>query len=125
MKESPETISIDNVEYVRRDSFLTLKGNTENYSVIRTEHAGIHVGYVIKTDLSTASVVLQNARRIWYWDGACSASQLAVDGVTKAGEPNCKFSVTVPEITILGVIEIIPCTLAAMKNIQQVRIWKK
>jgi hypothetical protein len=37
---------------------------------------------------------------------------------------NCKFSVVVPEITLSGVIEIIPCTISALKNISQVKIWK-
>ena len=68
-------------------------------------------------------VRLENCRRIWYWDGANSISQLAVDGVTK---PNsCKFTVTVSEIIITDVIEIIPCTDKAIENIEGVKEWRK
>ena len=65
---------------------------------------------------------MRNVRRIWYWDGANSISQLAVDGTQKP--KNCKFTVTVDSMTILGVIEIIPCTGKAVKSIQAVKEWR-
>lgn len=65
---------------------------------------------------------LVNARRLWYWEGAASLSQLATDGV-KAPE-NCKFTVTVPSMTVLGVIELIPCSKAAVRSIDGVPEWK-
>ena len=116
-----KTIKIDDVEYVRKDSIPSLDDN-ENYSVIRTQNAGVHVGYLQSTDIKNGSVTLKNSRRIWYWDGAASLSQLALEGVSKP--ENCKFSVVVPEIILLGVIEIIPCTVSALKNISQVKVWK-
>jgi hypothetical protein len=117
----PKTIKIDDVEYIRKDSIPSLDNN-ENYSIIRTQSAGVHAGYLQSTNIGNGSVVLKNARRIWYWDGAASLSQLALEGVSKP--ENCKFSVVVPEITLLGVIEIIPCTISALKNISQVKVWK-
>jgi len=66
---------------------------------------------------------MTDVRRLWYWDGACSLSQLAVDG-TKAPD-NCKFTVTVPEMTILGVIEIIHCADKAVESILAVKEWKR
>ena len=121
MKDHPNSIKIDEIEYIRKDSVLSIENN-DNYSVIRTQNAGVHVGNVVQTDLSKGVVVLKNARRIWYWDGAASLSQLAKEGVSKP--QNCKFSVVVPEITLLQVIEIIPCTLNAIKNISEVKEWK-
>jgi len=121
MKEHPTSIKIDETEYVRKDSVSSID-NTNNYSIIRTQNAGVHAGNVIKTDLVNGVVVLANARRLWYWDGAASLSQLAKDGVSKP--QNCKFTVAVAEITLLQVIEIIPCTQTAMKNIAQVKEWK-
>lgn len=50
-------------------------------------------------------------------------SQLAADGV-KAPE-NCKFTVTIPGMTVLGIIEIIPCTDEAVRSINGVRVWKR
>lgn len=64
---------------------------------------------------------LKNCRRIWYWNGAASLSELALSGVKRGGN---KFSVTVESIVILGVIEIIPCTEEAIKRVESVPEWK-
>ena len=82
----------------------------------------MHTGYLTETKLAHGEVTLKNASRIWRWDGAASLSQLATEGVSIPD--NCKFSVIVPQITLLGVIEIIPCTIKAIKNISQVKTWK-
>ena len=67
-------------------------------------------------------VELHNCRRIWYWEGAASISQLATDGTVNPNK--CKFTVTVDEIIITDVIEIIPCTDKAIESIEGVRVWK-
>ena len=89
--------------------------------IIRAGRAGVFFGEI--KERNGSEVTMTNVRRLWYWDGACSISQLAVDGTAKP--TNCKFSVTVAEMTILGVIEIIPCTEKAIKNIEGVTEWKK
>ncbi|MCK4328755.1 hypothetical protein KAX02_02825 [candidate division WOR-3 bacterium] len=68
-------------------------------------------------------VELKNARRIWYWDGAASLSQLAMEGVSKP--ESCKFPCEVTKITLTEAIEIIPCTQKAIDSIRSVKIWKK
>ena len=88
--------------------------------VIRTERAGVHYGSL--RSRSGSELVLGSAIRIHCWDGACSLSQLAVDGPAKP--ENCRFSVVVPEITLLGVIEIIPCSSKAIECIEGVKSWK-
>lgn len=90
-------------------------------SIIRTEKAGVFFAEVKSRNGNEA--VLTNCRRLWYWSGAASLSQLAVDGVTRPGE--CKFTVIVPEMTVLGVIEIIPTSENAVKSINSVPIWKR
>lgn len=110
-------IEIDGVCYVKKDAVLKL---TENYVIIRTYSAGVHAGYLASR--KDKEVKLTNARRIFYWDGAASLSQMAVDGVSKP--QNCKFSVVVPEITLTEAIEIIPCTDKARNNIEGVQVWK-
>ncbi len=67
-------------------------------------------------------VTLTDVRRIWYWNGAASLSQMAMEGVNDPR--NCKFSVTVPEMTVLGAIEIIPCTEEAANSIMGVAVWR-
>lgn len=118
----PETIKIDEVEYVRKDSIQTQELNKDNFAIVRSAPAGVFAGYLTETNLAQGWVRMKNVRRLWYWDGAASLSQLATDGVSKP--QNCKFSVIVPEQTILVVSEIIPCTLSAIKSISEVKAWK-
>lgn len=72
--------------------------------VVRTYSAGVHFGTLSSRD--GREVVLTNARRIWYWDGAFTLSAVATAGVNNKS----KLSVTVPEILLTEAIEIIPCT---------------
>lgn len=91
-----------------------------NKVIIRADRAGVFYGEI--KERNGSEVVMTNVRRLWYWDGAASISQLATDGVTRPG--NCKFTVTVEEMTILGVIEIIPCTKKAEESIDSVAVWR-
>lgn len=88
--------------------------------IVRGYRSGVFFGTLEKKEGS--EVTLTNCRRLWYWDGAASISQLAVDGTTK---PNgCKFTVTVPSIVIMDAIEIITCTEKAIKIIEGVKEWR-
>ena len=89
--------------------------------IIRCARAGVFFAEVESLDGNKAQ--LKNARRLWYWDGAASLSQMAVEGV-KAPE-NCKFTVTVPTMTVIEVIEVIPCTPQAAACIESVAEWKR
>ena len=88
---------------------------------MRGDRSGVFFGTLAEKD--GREVKLEKCRRLWYWDGAASISQLAVDGVS--APDNCKFTVTVDEIEILDAIEIIPCTDKAIKIIERVREWKR
>lgn len=89
------------------------------YAIVRTYSAGVFAGYIDSRSGKEAQV--SDARRLWYWDGAASLSQLAVDGVSKPD--NCKFPTPVPSVTLTEVIEIIPCTEAARLSIAAVPVW--
>lgn len=91
------------------------------YCMVRTYYAGVFAG-IIK-ERNEKEIILTNARRIWYWDGAASLSQLATDGTSKP--ENCKFPVAVDEILLTEVIEIIPITDKAKISIDGVEIWAK
>jgi hypothetical protein len=119
---NPRTIKIDDIEYVRKEDAQQLAVNTDglDYVIIRTYSAGVHAGYLKEKDVK--EVTLVDARRIWYWEGAASLSQMAVDGVSKPEK--CKFSVPVFKIELTA-IEIIYCTGKAQKNIEGVTEWKK
>ena len=92
--------------------------------IIRASRAGVFFGTLKEKRETPAGVEveLENSRRIWYWDGASSLSQLAVEGTKRPG--NCKFTVVVPQHMVMQVIEIIPCTDEAIKSIESVRVWR-
>lgn len=89
--------------------------------IVRGDRSGVFFGTLVGKD--GREVRLEKCRRLWYWDGAASISQLATDGTTRASE--CKFTVTVDSIIILDAIEIILCTDTAIKSIEGVREWKR
>lgn len=91
--------------------------------ILRSPEAGVFYGEMTKEIDSSRIVTLTNARQIWYWEGAATLMQLAKTGTTKPY--NCKFTVTVDEITICNVSEIIPCTVKAMESIDAVEEWKE
>ena len=88
--------------------------------IVRGDRSGVFFGTLAAKE--GREVKLTKCRRLWYWDGAASISQLATDGTVKPN--NCKFTVTVEEIVILDAIEIIACSETACKNIEGVREWK-
>lgn len=94
--------------------------NIGKYVIVRGDRSGVFAGNLAARD--GREVQLTECRRIWYWNGAASISQLAIDGTRKPQE--CKFPAPVEEITILDAIEIIPCTEKAEASIQAVYEWK-
>lgn len=117
-----KSIIIDGVEYVPADSLqLAKKLNKKDYVIVRTYSAGVFAGYLDKRDGKEATIL--NARRLWYWDGAASLSQLAVDGVSKP--ENCKFPCEVEKIELTEVIEVLSVTQKAFDSISSVPVWKK
>jgi|SRR3990167_8447429 len=89
------------------------------YVIVRTYSAGVFAGFL--ESRKDREVVLKDARRLWYWDGSASLSELAVRGVSKP--ENCKFPTAVPRIEVLEVIEILDVTEIAYNSIQNVKEW--
>ena len=92
-----------------------------NYVIVRTYSAGVFAGHL--KSRNGKEVVLTDARRLWYWAGAASLSQLAVSGTSKPSE--CKFPVAVPSVTLTEAIEILDVTPEAKASIEGVGIWQK
>ena len=124
---NPKKITINDQEYVRADSISKEAPQLDGmkYCVIRSYGAGVFCGYLKekKSELNGINVDLVNSRRIFYWSGACSLSQLALEGSKDLD--NCKIAVVVPIQTVANVIEIIPMTEKATQNIQEAEVWKK
>jgi hypothetical protein len=116
---SCETLVVNGIEYVKKDSIKNPDVNLK-YVIVRTQAAGVHAGELVSN--AGREVILNNARRLWYWNGAASLSQLAMEGVSKPND--CKFPQEVTKIILLDAIEIIPCTEKAITSIKGVKIWK-
>lgn len=89
------------------------------YVMVRTYSAGVFAGEL--ESRKGQEVVLLNARRIWYWSGAASLSQLAMEGTKNPTE--CKFPCEVSRVELLEAIEIIDITDKARESIKNVPIW--
>ena len=122
METCVEVVTINGQQYVKADTVQqkATKLDGMEYVIIRTYSAGVHVGYLASRNQK--EVVLHQAIRLHFWDGAASLSQLAMEGVKKP--QNCRFSIPVEEITLTEAIEVIPCTEKARANIQGVKPWK-
>lgn len=90
--------------------------------IIRTNRAGVFYGTIAEYDNINREATITDCRRLWYWSGAASLSQLAMEGVKRPND--CKFTVVVPVMAVMEVIEIIPCTDEAIKIIEGVKVWK-
>lgn len=90
--------------------------------IVRTNRAGVFYGTLREYDASTREAVISNCRQLWYWNGACSLMELSQNGVSRPKD--CKFTVTVPELGVMEVIEVLPVTDAAARSIEEVSVWK-
>lgn len=88
--------------------------------IIRAARAGVFFGTL--AEIEGENALIQNCRRLWYWKGAASLSQLANEGVKKP--QNCKFSVVIPTLGVRGVIEVIPASNEAIECIEKVSVWR-
>ena len=88
--------------------------------IVRGENSGVFYGE-IKARLNQ-EVIMANVRRICYWKGAASISQLSAEGVKNPDE--CTISMPVKELVLLDAIEIIPCTTVAKTCLDGVKEWK-
>ena len=117
-----KTITIDGVEYIPRGTeaqAMAPQIDGLSYVLVRTYSAGVFVGYLKSRD--GKEVELLDARRIWYWSGAASLSQLATDGPSLPKE--CKFPGAVSSVILTEAIEIIPVTAKAQAQIATVAVW--
>lgn len=89
------------------------------YVMVRTYSAGVFAGYL--KSRKGQETVLTDARRLWYWEGAASLSELAMRGPAKP--KLCKFPMPVTEVTLLEAIEILTVTPAAKQAIEKVPVW--
>ena len=108
-----KSITVDGIEYA------PVRYLNDKRVIIRSCDSGVHYGTLESRDGS--EVTLSDSRRIWFWSGAASISEIAMNGVLKPQD--CKFTVPVNTITVLGVCEVIRCTDEACRIIDEVPQW--
>lgn len=123
MSTTPSKIDGYGKKYILADSVKSAKAPTVKglkYVIARTYSAGVFAGYLKKREGKEATLL--NARRLWYWKGAASLSQLAMEGVSYPKE--CKFPCEVDTVELTEVIEILDVTAKAKESIDSVPVWK-
>lgn len=127
MEQKINEIEINGIKYIPKDhaNIQVIDTNGLKAVLVRSYAAGVHYGYLKSkvSELNGVNVVLVNTRRIWYWNGANSISQIALEGVKNPDE--CKISVIIPENEIINCVEIIPLTEKALESLNKVPIWRK
>lgn len=98
-----------------------MKINENQFYVVRTTNAGVFFGKI--KEASHDEVTMTEVRKIWHWEGACAVEQLAMDGTKRPND--CKFTVIVPEMTVMDPIQIIPCTEKAAASLAGVAVWQR
>ena len=96
--------------------------NTEllNKKVIaRIERAGVFHGTLVYFD--SEILRLKDARRIYYWEGALSVTDMASNGLTGG-----KISAPVTKVEFLAdkVVELNECSNKSSKTIETIKVWK-
>ena len=115
-------MNIDSLTYGELKQIAAIFNATQNQSadspmigrkcVVRTCNAGVHFGTV--SAHCGQQVVLTEARRIHYWEKAFTLSAVAKHGIGGDSRVSC----AIPEILLTDVIELIPMSEKATKNLE-------
>lgn len=95
----------------------------KEYKIVRCS-MGVFMGFLEPESTETVKVVTE-AIRLWYWVGAASLSQMAIEGVKEPDK--CKFPAPVSRIELTSPttgFEILSVTDKAVESIKSVRPWK-
>jgi hypothetical protein len=90
-------------------------------TVIVRSHAGLFMGTLDEYHRESKTATILDARRLWYWTGAASLSQLAMEGTSNPKD--CKFPCPVGRVIIPEVMEMLNVTAKAKKSIDGVPVW--
>lgn len=116
----PETMMIDGVKYLREDALKQVPEVEGDYVIVRCRNGGVHAG--VFTRRVDGVLVLSNSRRLWRWWSKFTLSGLAMTGVLKGKESECRFACVVPRIDLTNsdVAEVLYCTEEARESIESI-----
>ena len=89
--------------------------------LIRSYAAGVFFGTLLSLEHTVAGTVieLEDSRRIHYWEGAASLSQVSQEGIA-AG----RVAMTEPFKMIVNAVEVTPLADKAVENLYGQPVWK-
>lgn len=113
-----DRIVVDGQEY---QAVMDLADDSDGspYVIVRTRSAGVFAGYLANRNGMEGRV--ENARRLWYWSGASTLSELAARGPATPGA--CKFPIALPFVDLTEIIEVLPVSKTAKLAIDSVVEW--
>lgn len=87
--------------------------------IARIERAGVFHGTLDYID--NEIIRLKDARRIYYWNGALSVTDMAAKGLTGG-----KISIPVSTVEFMSpmITELNECSVEATKSIEAIKVWK-
>ena len=87
--------------------------------IVRSHMAGVFFGILTAKD--GQEITLKNARKFFYFAGANTVEDLANQGALRPND--CKLTSQVDEVVISEYVQIIPCTDAAIEQINTIPSW--
>lgn len=90
-----------------------------SFVIVRDHRAGVYFGQIARR--RDKSIVLKNARHIYYWQGRLSTADIAARGVADGS----KVVTAVPSIELFDVISVMTCEPEAAKQIAEFKPWKQ
>lgn len=87
--------------------------------LVRTRDSGVWFAQLAGYDPTTRHAHLTEARRLWSWQGAFTLSAVALDGVKSARMP-----AAVPVVIVADVAELLPCSIIAIHNLNDIPVHK-
>lgn len=113
---------VNGITYVRKDkSNAAINKDGKPFVIVRGDRSGVYFGWL--ESIEGKEAVLLDARNAWYWSGAASVMQMAMEGVKN--KSSCKFTMPVPKLKLTDVIQLVECTEEAEENLKSVQIWKQ
>ncbi len=116
----PETIKIDDVEYIRSDKVhaYPLRFEGMEYCIVRSRDQGVMCGYV--EDITGRTVKLHQARQIFTYDSTFVLADVAEHGMKDPAKAQLSVPMSLP-MYMLEACGVYTCTSAAAAQIINIK----
>lgn len=108
----------------KKKTVKSKKAMKQEYVIARCRDAGVHAGYLVSTNAD--HTVLRDARRIWYWTGAASLSEIAVYGLNPEKSSGSKIAAPVKSVRLrdADICELTVCTDEGRASVEGAAVWR-